>query len=392
MKVIWISPECPYPANTGGRIGIMKRLEYFSQNNDIYFFCVIDHEDEYKYRFELSKYCKEVHFYKRNKGTALLKLVKGPFVCVSRWITTMRNDINVCFEKEMIDWVIVDFPQMLGNISKKIFDSNKLILNQHNVEYVTLHNLANSISNPLRRALYNIEAQRLYQLEKKYYRNLYIKLFTFVSIEDKIFFERKWGRVNTLLVPVGAEVYKYEENRENRNIISYFGKMSYPANAEAAIWFSNKVFPIIQKEIPQCRFYIVGKDPTKDLLELSENNSNVVVTGTVDNIEDYYKQTDLVVVPLSYGGGVKVKVLEALGYGKLVVSTVKGIEGTTFRNQKELLTAESAEEFAQICINALQNISCYEEIRRCGYENIRKNFTWKAVVDKFEQELNHLKL
>ena len=383
MKVIWVSPECPYPANTGGRIGIMKRLEYFSQNNDIYFFCVIDHEDEYKYRFELSKYCKEVHFYKRNKGTALLKLVKGPFVCVSRWITTMRNDINVCFEKEMIDWVIVDFPQMLGNISKKIFDSNKLILNQHNVEYVTLHNLANSISNPLRRALYNIEAQRLYQLEKKYYRNLYIKLFTFVSIEDKIFFERKWGRVNTLLVPVGAEVYKYEENRDNRNIISYFGKMSYPANAEAAIWFSNKVFPIIQKEIPQCRFYIVGKDPTKDLLELSENNSNVVVTGTVDNIEDYYKQTDLVVVPLSYGGGVKVKVLEALGYGKLVVSTVKGIEGTTFRNQKELLTAESAEEFAQIC---------YEEIRRCGYENIRKNFTWKAVVDKFEQELNHLKL
>ena len=392
MKVIWISPECPYPANTGGRIGIMKRLEYFSQNNDIYFFCVIDHEDEYKYRFELSKYCKEVHFYKRNKGTALLKLVKGPFVCVSRWITTMRNDINVCFEKEMIDWVIVDFPQMLGNISKKIFDSNKLILNQHNVEYVTLHNLANSISNPLRRALYNIEAQRLYQLEKKYYRNLYIKLFTFVSIEDKIFFERKWGRVNTLLVPVGAEVYKYEENRDNRNIISYFGKMSYPANAEAAIWFSNKVFPIIQKEIPQCRFYIVGKDPTKDLLELSENNSNVVVTSTVDNIEDYYKQTDFVIVPLSYGGGVKVKVLEALGYGKLVVSTVKGIEGTTFRNQKELLTAESAEEFAQICINALQNISCYEEIRRCGYENIRKNFTWKAVVDKFEQELNHLKL
>ena len=338
MKVIWVSPECPYPANTGGRIGIMKRLEYFSKDNEIYFFCVIDNDNEYKYSSILSKYCKKVHFYKRNKGTALFKLIKGPFVCVSRWITTMKDDINVCFEKETIDWVIVDFPQMLGNISKKIFDSNKLILNQH-----------------------------------------------------KIFFERKWRRVNTLLVPVGAEIYKYEENRDNRNIISYFGKMSYPANAEAAIWFSNKVFPIIQKEIPESKFYIVGKDPYKELLELSENNSNIVVTGTVDNIEDYYKQTDLIVVPLRHGGGVKVKVLEALGHGKLVISTVKGIEGTTFRNQKELLTAESTEEFAHICINALRNISCYEEIRRCGYENIRKNFTWKAVVDKFEQELNNLK-
>ncbi|WP_373132813.1 hypothetical protein [Bacteroides ovatus] len=119
MKVIWVSPECPYPANTGGRIGIMKRLEYFSKDNEIYFFCVIDNDNEYKYSSILSKYCKKVHFYKRNKGTALFKLIKGPFVCVSRWITTMKDDINVCFEKETIDWVIVDFPQMLGNISKK---------------------------------------------------------------------------------------------------------------------------------------------------------------------------------------------------------------------------------------------------------------------------------
>ena len=50
MKVIWISSECPYPANTGGRIVVMKKLEYFSQNNEIYFFCVVDDDDEYKYR------------------------------------------------------------------------------------------------------------------------------------------------------------------------------------------------------------------------------------------------------------------------------------------------------------------------------------------------------
>lgn len=391
MKMIWVSPECPYPANTGGRIGIMKRLEYLSQNNEIYFFCVIDNDDEYKYASDLLKYCKEVHLYKRNKYSALLKLIKAPFVCISRWIALMKHDIEECFENEKIDWVIVDFPQMLGNISEVVFNSNKLILNQHNIEYVTLHNLAKSIGNPLKRVLYSVEAQRLYRFEERCYRSLNIKLFTFVSIEDKAFFERKFGKVKTLLVPVGAEVHEYEENKDNRNIISYFGKMSYPANEEAAIWFSNNVFPIIQKEIPESKFYIVGKDPSRDLLNLSESNSNIVVTGTVDTIEDYYKQTDLVVVPLSHGGGVKVKVLEALGYGKLVVSTVKGIEGTVFQNQVELLTAESATDFAHICINALQSLSCYEGIRRCGYENIRKNFTWKVVVERFEQELNHLK-
>lgn len=391
MKIICISAECPYPANTGGRIVVMKRLEYFSQNNEIYFFCAIDSDDEYKYTPNLLEYCKEVHLYKRNRYFALLKLIKAPYVCVSRWFTSMKYDIERCFKNEKIDWIIVDFPQMLGNIGEKIFNSNKLVLNQHNIEYLTLRNLAESINNPLRRILYSIEARRLYRFEERCYRNLNIKLFTFVSIEDKAFFEEKFGKVNTMLVPVGAEVHEYEENKDNQNIISYFGKMSYPANAEAAIWFSNNVFPIIQKEIPESKFYIVGKDPSKDLLNLSESNSNVIVTGTVDKIEDYYKLTDLVVVPLSHGGGVKVKVLEALGYGKLVVATAKGIEGTTLQNQKELLTAESAEAFAQICINALQNISSYEKVRRYGYENIRKNYTWKAIVGKFEQELNHLK-
>lgn len=392
MKVIWISSECPYPANTGGRIVVMKRLEYFSQSNEIYFFCVVDNDDEYKYRTDLLKYCKEVHFYKRNKGIALFKLIKGPFVCVSRWIASMKKDIDVCFEREKIDWVIVEFPQMLGNISREILNSNKLILSQHNIEYATLNNLAKSITNPLKRAIYNVEAKRLYHFEERCYREMTIKLFTFVSIKDKAFFERKFSKFNTLLVPVGTEIHKYKENKDSCNIISYFGKMSYPPNAEAAIWFSKQVFPLVQKEIPESKFYIIGKDPSKELVNLSENNPNIVVTGTVDSIDGYYEHTDLVVIPLTHGGGVKVKVLEALGHGKLVVSTIKGIEGTTFRNGKELLTSESAEEFACICINILQNLSYYERVRRCGYENVQKNFTWKAVVEKFELELNKLKL
>ena len=62
----------------------MKRLEYFSQNNEIYFFCVVDSDDEYKYRTDLLKYCKEVHLYRRKKGAALFKLIQGTFcMCIS---------------------------------------------------------------------------------------------------------------------------------------------------------------------------------------------------------------------------------------------------------------------------------------------------------------------
>ncbi len=90
--------------------------------------------------------------------------------------------------------------------------------------------------------------------------------------------------------------------------------MSYLPNVEAALWFSKQVFFLLfKKKIPESKFYIIGKDPSKELVELSGSNPNIVVTGTVDSIEDYYEHTDIVVIPLTHGGGVKVKVLEALG-------------------------------------------------------------------------------
>ena len=163
--------------------------------------------------------------------------------------------------------------------------------------------MAKSITNPLKRAIYNVEAKRLYHFEKRYYREMSVKLFTFVSIEDKAFFEKKFGKFNTLLVPVGTEMHEYKAYKDSSNIISFFGKMSYLPNVEAALWFSKQVFPLIQKKIPESKFYIIGKDPSKELVELSGSNPNIVVTGTVDSIEDYYEHTDIVVIPLTHGGG-----------------------------------------------------------------------------------------
>ena len=61
----------------------------------------------------------------------------------------------------------------------------------------------------------------------------------FNQIEE---FEKKYNRYNTFLVPVGSEIYPYCDNVPQGNVISYFGKMSYPPNAEAAVWFVNHVF------------------------------------------------------------------------------------------------------------------------------------------------------
>lgn len=390
MNIIMISTEMPYPANTGGRIVVYKRLQYLSQRNNIYFFCIVDNTKEIEYKCELENYCKEVHLYNRhtitNKLKTIFSLYKGPLACVSRCNKEMSRDMLSCYLNREIDKVIVEFPQMLGNVSDCMFADGKVVLEQHNIEHVTMSNLAGSIKSPLRSLIFRFEATRLKQWEEKYYKKN-ISLYTFVSSEDKAFFETWKPQAKTHHSPIGAEVNIADKSKIEPLSIMYFGKMAYSPNAEAVKWFAEEVFEGIQKNYPTSKFYIVGKDPLPFLKELPQNNHNVIVTGTVDSVKEYYERANIVIVPLSHGGGVKVKVLEALGYGKLVISTKKGIEGTDFEGGKELLTAETPEEFINLVDKVFTNPSDFERVQNQGLKSIEDKYTWNAIISDFESKL-----
>lgn len=392
MTIIWLTAEMPFPPNTGGRIGMFKRIEYFSKENDVYLFSIIDKNIEAKYSQDLQKYCKTVNLYCREGRMLrnLFGLIRAPYVCESRWFSKMKQDIDKTFGYINPDYVIVDFPQMLGNISESIFNSGRVILNQHNTEYQTLRNISKIFKNPVKRVAGFIESYRLEKIEKKYYKRKPIKLFTFVSLEDKMFFERKYGLTNTLLVPVGTETKILEKQNKNDIIISYIGKMEYPSNAEAAVWFANNVFVGLKENIPNVKFYVVGKNPISSVKELADKDSDIIVTGTVESVDEYYENTDIVVIPLFHGGGVKVKLLEALGHKKLVITTKKGVEGTIFKNGQELIVAENADQYKDVINDIYTNPKKYEIIKETGYKCIEDNFTWAAIVRKYEEKLKSM--
>ena len=386
MNFVVLSPEIPVPANTGGRICVYERLRYLSESNNVYFFSVTDTIVGDSVKMALGAMCKEVHFYNRSsfihRISSMLNLWKGPYACVSRTFYKMKKDIERCCHVNSIDYIIVEFPQMLGNISANLFTANNVILELHNIEYVTLKNLAESVSGYFKKTIYRIESNRLKKWEDSFYTQP-ISLFTFVSSEDKSFFESVYPHKNTYHSPIGANYSPIQSDISKGYNIMFFGKMAYPANAEAAKWFAEEVFPRVQENIADACFYIVGKDPQDYLYELPQNNDHVILTGTVENVKPYYEKTSVVVVPLFHGGGVKVKVLEAMGVGKLVVSTTKGIEGTAFESGVNLLCADNAKDMAQILIDILKHPQRYEKIRLQALDTIKKQYTWKAIVDRF---------
>lgn len=94
------------------------------------------------------------------------------------------------------------------------------------------------------------------------------------------------------------------------------GSMAWTFNVEGARWFVSTVFEQLLQRDPEYVLYLVGRDPSPEILALAEKyKGNIVVTGTVEDIDEYYRLCDICLVPVFSGTGVKIKLLEALGKG-----------------------------------------------------------------------------
>src|SRR5262249_34722231 len=124
----------------------------------------------------------------------------------------------------------------------------------------------------------------------------------------------------------------------------FTGSMNYWPNQEAVQYFTKDVLPLIRQAIPATTFHVVGTSPSDEVRRLA--CEHVVVHGAVPDMRPYFRDAELVVVPLLSGGGTRLKILEAAASGKAIVSTSLGAEGLEFCPGRDLIIGDSPAELA----------------------------------------------
>jgi glycosyltransferase involved in cell wall biosynthesis len=148
------------------------------------------------------------------------------------------------------------------------------------------------------------------------------------------------------VVPNGVELHggvQIPTRRQSQTIVMT-GKMSYHANATAALWLVREVMPVVWSSCPEARLLIVGKDPPREVLELADRR--ITVTGEVEDVRPFLEQATVSVAPIRYGVGIQNKVLEALGCGTPVVATPTAIAAIAVKPGRDLLVADTPRAFA----------------------------------------------
>lgn len=170
--------------------------------------------------------------------------------------------------------------------------------------------------------------------------------------------------------------------------ILFVGTLSYYPNEDAARFFAREIFPRIHAALGGAvRFRIVGQSCPPRVQALAAL-PGVEVAGFLPDLDEAYARASLAVVPLRAGTGTRLKILEAFGRGRPVVSTSIGAEGLEVADGRELLLRDGPEAFAQGCLEILRNPALAARLAEGGSRRVRESYTPERLLACYDAALS----
>jgi glycosyltransferase involved in cell wall biosynthesis len=155
------------------------------------------------------------------------------------------------------------------------------------------------------------------------------------------------------------------------------------------LYFVRDILPRIREVEPETTLSIIGRAPTPAVKRLAEE-AGIEVTGRVDDVRPHIAAGSVYIVPLRIGGGTRLKIFEAMGMAKAVVSTTVGAEGLPVTSGRDIVIADEPTRFAQAVIHMIRDVDARQRIEREARRLVVEKYDWSAVANDFEVALSRL--
>jgi sugar transferase (PEP-CTERM/EpsH1 system associated) len=392
VRILWLKTELLHPVDKGGKIRTYHLLKELKRNHRITYLTLDDGSADTDARERADEYCHElvaVPHQRRQKFTLgfyaelALNLVSFlPYAIKKYESVGMRREISKRARAEDFDVVICDFLAPSVNVPSGL--SCPAILFQHNVESMIWKRHYELQANPGKKAYLYWQWRKMRAFEGEMCR----KFDSVVSVSraDRELLQREYRASSVYDVPTGVDTDFFQPSgREDpipHNLV-FTGSMDWLPNEDAIRYFTEQIFPLIKRDIPEVSLTIVGRDPYPRLLELSRRDPAIIITGRVEDVRPYVERAAAYVVPLRIGGGTRLKIFEAMAMEKAIVSTTVGAEGLPVRSGVELLLADTPGAFAESVVRLLRDNTYATELGKGAAVIVRERFGWDKVADNF---------
>jgi GT2 family glycosyltransferase len=209
-----------------------------------------------------------------------------------------------------------------------------------------------------------------------------------VSPVEKTVLERAAPEAKVHVISNVHELVGSQRPFADRKDIFFVGGYQHPPNIDAALWFVGRIWPLIRKELPKMEFHLIGSKAPEKIRTLDGNG--VRFHGFVKSLEPWLDGCRLAVAPIRYGAGIKGKVNISMSRGQPVVATPMAVEGMFAQSGREVLVAETAEDFAAEVIRLYNDENLWNRVSEAGLENVRQYFSVETARLGLQQLLKSL--
>ena len=216
-----------------------------------------------------------------------------------------------------------------------------IFLRAHNVEHHIWHRMAQGERNPFKRWYIKHLALALGAYEREHINDF--DGIVSITDNDAAYFRSEGCRKPIVTIPFAIDPAPPSPQPPEPGTLYHLGSMDWLPNQEGVRWFLHRVWPLVHSQLPSLTLHLAGRRMPDDLLNL--HLDGVTIAGEVPDAMQFIASKQINIVPLLSGSGIRVKILEAMSAGKVVVTTTCGVQGIPCTDGRHLLLADTPEQF-----------------------------------------------
>lgn len=387
LKILYVLPQLPWPADRGGKIVQYHLIRGMSERHDVRVAALVHHESDEEHARAFRDICPDLVTFPAGSRWSPWRLVRAAFSLKPYKAHRFFNPALAAWIAQCVENAPPDVIHCQNYYTAQYVTGREpcgRVLYKENFEALLLDRFVrDSGHNPLLRlaALPEVARTRRYEVALcgRFHR------VVMISEPDREQFARYRPAAPLSVLPPGIDLdaYRPSDKKPEEGRVIFTGAMDYFPNVSAVEFFCSEVWPQVREAIPRADFYIVGQRPEAGVLKW-DGRQGVTVTGRVEDVRPYLEEASVYVVPLRSGGGVRLKILEAMAMGKAIVSTPIGAEGLAVRDGENILLRQDASSMAAAVVELLTDADLRRKYETAARAFAERHGGWEKIVDRLE--------
>jgi glycosyltransferase involved in cell wall biosynthesis len=322
-----------------------------------------------------------------------LQLLRSVFLWQPYYVSKFRHRgmahaISDATTKQHFDIIQIEYAQM-GQYVEHV-KQGKTVVHLIDVTFRPAYRYYKEAGSPFSKAALYIEWCRWTHYEPRMVRRF--DAVTTLTAQDQMLLQRLAGLPRVDVLPPGVDIPGKVPAASGRDPCSlvFVGNLAQTPNDDAAVWLCSEIFPLVLESFPQTTLLIIGRNPSPALRGFAEKYARIKILDFVESLSAYLFQCSVFIAPLRLGGGIKIKILDALAHGIPVVTTPVGVEGISGLDSSNIRVARKASGLATRTIELLNDPVKAESLGRRGQEAVSKHYSWAPIIQRTVDFYQHI--